>query len=221
MAVPQIGFMISIFLYIRIYCYNTDFGKRFGQYILLIYIGFIITLTLTSAITNTLKISFGSPRPSFFALCNYQGYQDAFTSGNYTNYFTSTQFGRYGDIKYCNATEADINDAFSSFPSGHSSLMFASILYTSLIMFMLNLEKIYMNNILFILKIIVSCGLFVLASWVTITRVMDYEHRTQDVLGGVFLGCIIGYTISRFIRDLLKNYYILTIDHNEKNEISI
>jgi len=185
--------------------YSTKRLTKIWTFVLLTCIGFIICLSLTSAITNTLKISFGEPRPSFFGICNYQGYRDALNSGNFTEYYNLTRFGQYGDIKYCRANQSDIYDAFMSFPSGHSSLMFAGVTYVSLFFFMFRKY----SDTHYLLGVIVVGGYYVFATWVAFTRVMDYEHKTSDVFAGAFVGCVIAYMIYKYILDVLVAHDIM------------
>ena len=94
--------------------------------------GFCMAVCGTVAVTNVLKNINSKPRPSFFALCDYQGFAEAQASGNWTEYDSLTHNGRYGDISHCRAEKAEINDAQASFPSGHSSLSFVGLTLLSL-----------------------------------------------------------------------------------------
>jgi membrane-associated phospholipid phosphatase len=199
-GLPKIVFILIMILYVQ---FESDNYKR-KMFPVLIYLGLVISLLLTSSITNTLKIVYGSPRPSFFALCNYYGYRDAIDTNNYTFYFASTQIGRFGNISNCFDT-TKINDAFMSFPSGHSSLIFASTVYTSMIIFMFRNK----DNIIYTLCTIMSSFLFAISIWVSFTRVEEYKHRSLDVFAGMFLGCVIGYVIYLFIRDVLNRFKII------------
>lgn len=167
---------------------------------LLSLISFAITLLLTSAFTNSLKVLFGEPRPSFFAICNYYGYNNAIETGNFTYYNNVTISGKFGNVTNCWGTNADIKDAFSSFPSGHASLIFSSMTFLSLIF------TIYVP--IFRTKwihICVSIGAYVLACWVAITRVQDYRHRPVDVLAGALLGRFVALFIWSFIKENINN----------------
>ena len=181
------------------FCFSVN-KKKFMNYLIVIHCGFAITLLLNSAITNTLKVMFGSPRPNFFASCNYHGYRDAMTSGNYTEYFMLTEAGRVADTNNC-LLDLNILDGFLSFPSGHSSLMFASVTYVTLVLAKHKSITTVSHNLITCLT---GC-LYVLASWVAISRVMDYEHTTSDVLGGCFMGFIIGRTVYKYVEIILNS----------------
>jgi len=182
--------------------YNSNPQPKTGTlwYLISIFSGLGISLTLNSAITNTLKILFGEPRPNMFGLCNYRGYQDALLSNNFTQYNELTKFGRFGNIEFCQAPNAEIIDAFSSFPSGHASLMFAGICYASMILAQHRLKSVCKYG----LMILVNMSMIVLGLWVAYTRVMDYYHRTYDMMAGIILGSVIGYLVAQMINDIAK-----------------
>lgn len=166
------------------------------EYLAIMLYGLIITLLTTSAFTNAMKILFGEPRPNFFATCNYQNYYDAMITNNYTAYETLTVEGRFGNIIHCNASNSDINDAFASFPSGHASLIFASMTFFGSVMTMFNQG----NIIIKLIQVISFYGAYVLATWISITRVLDYEHRSYDVLAGALFGIFVGYFVMAHIK---------------------
>ncbi|VBB18888.1 phosphatidate phosphatase PPAPDC1B-like [Yasminevirus sp. GU-2018] len=192
--VPCVGLLISSGFVLA----RTRSLRHVQVYTFIVWTCFAMCLLLNSAGTNSLKILYGAPRPSFFAICNYHGYRDALSSNNFTEYFELTHFGRFGDIANCR-DKSDINDAFMSFPSGHSSLMFAGATYMSLVMFMFR----QFHKLMYVLAIFVSGGVMVLSTWVTYTRVADYKHNTQDVLAGTILGFVLGFSVFQFARDLL------------------
>ena len=58
-----------------------------------------------------------------------------------------------------------------------------------------------------ILRTVLQVGNFILALWISITRVNDYMHHPEDVLMGAILG-IIGAFITLFnIIKLISNLY--------------
>jgi membrane-associated phospholipid phosphatase len=90
-------------------------------------IGLILSLLTTYIIVNILKKIVAQPRPNFYALCNYYNYNNSFNLNNFTNYNLLTMQNKIGSIKNCNTTTENINNAFGSFPSYHSSLIFTSL----------------------------------------------------------------------------------------------
>lgn len=185
------------------------------HYIVVIFLGFGITLLTNSAVTNTLKIMFGEPRPNFFGLCDYKGYREALQTGNYTSYLANTKFGQFGDPVHCSASTSEVIDSFASFPSGHSSLMFASVCYVSLIL----LAHRHRDLLSYIVSSVVTMGLIVLSFWVSYTRVLDYYHRTYDVFAGICLGTMIGWLTYVFTYDVIaKNSLSLIYRKTPENE---
>ena len=142
-----------------------------------------ITLTLSSII----KTEVGWLRPNFLAICN----PNITCSANNTQYnedfiCLGTEF--VGEWKHMNdKLNQGINQARRSFPSGHAS-------YTA---------SFAAFNILYIEKRIISSDEYVLfkpfiqfiwvgiATFISLSRVMDYYHHLQDVIFGAFLGCFV------------------------------
>lgn len=56
-------------------------------------------------VTEFLKVFEGRKRPNFYAMCNYHGYRDALTSGNYDAYLAATEPGRPGSMANCLETD--------------------------------------------------------------------------------------------------------------------
>lgn len=181
---------LTIIIVSSIYVLLISNIKTSTKYFMWLLIGLVICLLANSAFTETFKILFGEPRPSFFAICNYQNYTYALESNNFTKYNSLTTFGKFGDIKNCFASQDDIKDAFASFPSGHASLMFAGMTFATLILLNLKFKNEFIVSFA---HAIIPLGLYILATWVCITRVQDYKHRTYDVLGGAIFGTMIAY----------------------------
>eukprot|EP01025_Chloroclados_australasicus_P066218 TRINITY_DN9077_c0_g1_i8.p2 TRINITY_DN9077_c0_g1~~TRINITY_DN9077_c0_g1_i8.p2 ORF type:complete len:132 (+),score=11.46 TRINITY_DN9077_c0_g1_i8:180-575(+) len=83
----------------------------------------------------------------------------------------------------------DIHDAWRSFPSGHSSETMSGLAYLSLFFLMQN--KLFGRLAAATLVLVpLFCG-----GVVAFTRVMDYYHHWQDVLGGYILGSLVAFVI--------------------------
>lgn len=97
--------------------------------------------------------------------------------------------GRYRpDYSPSNAT----NDSRMSFPSGHSSLAFSSMIFLSLyIAGKLQVYRVHSGSLVMKSLLIVSPCL--ISTFVAISRVMDYHHDFSDIIAGTILGCIIGF----------------------------
>jgi len=144
-------------------------------------------LGLTLFLTSALKVFFGRHRPNFFALCDYKGYASAISTGNFTAYFAATTPNVPGDIKYCLADHAAINESRYSHPSGHASMVFAGLGYLSffLVHLLLSHKPTSRNHMW---KAIVFFVPLFAAGLVAATRTRDYWHFFDDTLFGTVLG---------------------------------
>ena len=94
-------------------------------------------------------------------------------------------------------------NSISSFPSGHSSVAFASFSYASLVMWHdvgAPLLKVPNMHVLILPLVLVCTAPLCIATWIAVTRVQDYYHRAVDILAG----SIIGMTISVIIFSVHK-----------------
>lgn len=148
-------------------------------------IGFFAYALLTTGLTTEiLKVVISRPRPSAYYLCNYLGYADAVNSGNYTNYNLLMKVGQIGSKDNC-YDDSMISEAFSSFPSGHTSMSFSSMLSTAIIIrTMLNVKNVF--TILGML----SYAPLIISAWIAVTRVQDNKHHEDDVFSGAFIGIV-------------------------------
>jgi len=92
--------------------------------------------------------------------------------------------GRYRpDYSPSNATW----DGRMSFPSGHSSLSFSSMVFVSL--YLAGKLQVYRHhNGSLVLKALMICAPCSLSVFVAISRVIDYHHDFSDILAGSILG---------------------------------
>lgn len=145
---------------------------------------FAYSMLATGVSTEILKTVISRPRPSAFYLCNYLGYTDAVNSGNYTNYNSLMKFGKVGTFDNC-YDQSMVSEAFSSFPSGHSSMSFCSMLVTCFIIrTMLNIKNV------FTFCGILSYSPLIISAWIAVTRVQDNKHHEDDIFAGIFIGLI-------------------------------
>lgn len=159
-----------------------------------LFVGYIITMIMTSNITDTIKIIVGHPRPHAFARGDYANY-----TSNITEYYNNTLLGRFGEIsKYEDQTQ--VRDIFMSFPSGHTSLVFSATLYIYQIIKIMKLNYTFIN--------LIFCGMFVVSCYVAQTRIQDYYHRPIDVTAGVIIGSSIGSFLGEYITNFV-NYVLI------------
>jgi len=141
---------------------STASAQNVRNHIFLAARALLLSLALTALLTDTIKRLVGRPRPNCLALAQYAG-------GVFT------------------APESKVNEAFQSFPSGHSSTAFSGMVFISLLL----LHHLYPPG----LKIRneswrLVCALLpcLLAGYIAISRVIDLWHHPSDILAGAMLG---------------------------------
>jgi diacylglycerol diphosphate phosphatase / phosphatidate phosphatase len=156
-------------------------------------------LALASSATNIVKALVGRERPNFYAQCDYAGAREAFESGNFSAYLSSTNPSAVGDLSRCHASASDVMDAHRSFPSGHSSLSFAGL---GFLFFALRHHFNAPSDNYFSLSTL-GCGLpLILATWVALSRLWDYAHFYDDVFAGSSLGLLSAFLAFRHFTHL-------------------
>ncbi|KAI4517199.1 phosphatidic acid phosphatase type 2/haloperoxidase [Schizophyllum commune] len=142
------------------------------------WLGVVLGLSLTGAVTQFAKVTVGRPRPDVIDRCQPRpGSADPV----------------YGLSNYTICTQTDhyvLRDGFRSFPSGHSSLSFAGLGFLAF----------YLAGKLHLFdrrghtgKAWLALTPFAGATLVAISRTMDYRHHWQDVLTGSILGTVMTY----------------------------
>jgi len=144
-------------------------------------------LGLTLFLTSLSKIFFGRQRPNFFAFCDYKGYREAVSTGNFTEYFDLTVAGVQGDISFCRSPQSEINESMFSHPSGHASLSFAGLGFLSLFLHHVVLSHRQTKRHHLWKAVVFSVPMFI-AIMVAATRTRDYWHNYDDTIMGALLG---------------------------------
>ncbi|GBP35786.1 Phospholipid phosphatase 2 [Eumeta japonica] len=161
-----------------------------GKPSLLIYKDYIYGAVVNLAILEALKCLVGSPRPSFFDLCQPDKAASCNESEYVTNYVcTSVRYSPYLQI-----------DSSRSFPSAHSSLA----IYCGLFVAWYLQRRAFSWHSRSVLLVPLIQGLCVLyAAATSLSRLSDHRHHWWDVLAGVIIGTIIAvYTV----QVLCKNF---------------
>lgn len=193
MTLWLVNFFVMFFTFVTILCFNPN-NKTIEIIDKIIMCCFFLfnSVMLVDLVTEYLKRGAGEPRPSAFYLCNYKGYADAVDSGNYTSYYESTTFGSTGDFSKC-----DDIDGFMSWPSGHASTSFASMLASSILLhYNFKFQEPILNTIYYTLLII--------STVISVSRVQDNKHHTFDVFSGAIIGCIITLGMWSITHSMLK-----------------
>jgi diacylglycerol diphosphate phosphatase/phosphatidate phosphatase len=160
----------------------------------LIIMGFFIfnSMIIVDAVTEYLKRGIGEPRPCAFYLCDYAGFAKAVNSGNYTNYYSETTFGKVGDFSKC----VD-HDGFMSWPSGHASTSFASMLASSFLLhYTFEFQEPIFNC--------VSYFPLIISTYISVSRVQDNKHHSYDVFSGAVIGCVSTLFMWQLVKLMLK-----------------
>jgi phosphatidate phosphatase len=161
---------------------------------------FFFGLLVTNLITNLGKYALGRLRPNFLSVCkpDRNPYTQVCTSGiNYLqpeiDFFCTT-----GD-------KSDIEDSRLSFPSGHSSLSFYSMIFVILF-----INQTWNCRTFGLMPRIVQFFLFSVAFYTSLTRITDNKHHATDVIAGALLGIVVAIVTFFCLTDFLKkrNYKV-------------
>ncbi|RDW75459.1 hypothetical protein BP6252_06601 [Coleophoma cylindrospora] len=139
-------------------------------------LGFIISLALSSFITDVVKNAVGRPRPDLISRCKP-------AEGTNPNILVT--------ISVCTETDHHtLHDGWRSFPSGHSSFSFAGLGYLAL----------YFCGQMHVFRPRTDLGRALLAfapllgaAMIAISRCEDYRHDVYDVTCGSILGLSVAF----------------------------
>jgi len=141
-------------------------------------LGLTLSLSVTNALTQFIKISVGRPRPDFITRCNPR-------NGTIDPTFGLSTAAVCTQIDY-----AILRDGFKSFPSGHSSMSFAGMGF--LAFYFAGKYRLF-DKKGHTLKVWIFAAPLACAAFVAISRTMDYRHHWGDVLAGSLLGLCVSY----------------------------
>ena len=140
-----------------------------------IFVSFIIATSTNLAITGATKRYVGRLRPCFYEMC---GYDDA----------TQT----------CTATSTLQMVSRSSFPSGHASVSFCSMVFVALYVYALTSPVLHLKFHNPFIRSSISYALLLLplflAIFVAASRLYDNWHHPSDVLAGSIIGTFCAVT---------------------------
>ena len=192
------------------------------QFLVNIYInyGYYLTgLLLTTIVTLIGKKTIGRLRPNFIDVCqpDRNPYNSCVSSSSSSS---SMIIIPHVNFKCLNKDNLQLQDSRESFPSGHASTIFYSVIF--LILF---LNKLFNQRLYGICLLIIECSLFSLAFFISLTRIIDNKHHPTDVCAGALLGTIIGlitfYHLNEFYKIKKRNNIQKTIIQNDNNESSL
>lgn len=144
-------------------------------------VGLLVSVFLTSVVTDLLKNFIGRHRPDFIARCIPDSNADINILVNAIDVCTTTDYDR-------------LKDGFRTTPSGHLSLSFAGLLYLSL---WLAGQLVVTNSHLGSWRSIVAASPTLVAMLIALSRTEDYRHHFIDIIIGSSIGICIAYTSYR------------------------
>ncbi|KAH8407657.1 hypothetical protein KR222_009484 [Zaprionus bogoriensis] len=147
--------------------------------------------------TDIAKYSIGRLRPHFIAVCQ-PIMPDGSTCGNATN------AGKYIMDFKCQGVGSSarmLKEMRLSFPSGHSSFTFYTMVYVALY---LQARMTWHGSRL--LRHFLQF-LFIMIAWYTaLSRVSDYKHHWSDVLAGSAIGASCALIVANYVSDLFPSH---------------
>ncbi|XP_036330256.1 putative phosphatidate phosphatase isoform X2 [Rhagoletis pomonella] len=157
--------------------------------------------------TDIAKYSIGRLRPHFFAVC-----QPILSDG--TTCDDPNNVGKYIEDFTCkgdDSTKRMLKEVHLSFPSGHSSFTFYTMVYTALYLqsrMDWKGSKLLRHSLQF---------LFIMIAWYTaLSRVSDYKHHWSDVLAGSCIGALSAVIVSNFLpKDWFNWNTVWPVKHNK------
>jgi hypothetical protein len=148
-------------------------------------------------LTDFIKVVVGRLRPNFLDVCRPDRSISELCSPN--NHLNKTHLVPEVDFKCLNYDKPQIEESRKSFPSGHASLSFYSMVF--LILF---IHHSWKSKRMGLLPRFIQFFLFMLALYSTLTRSIDNKHHVGDMIAGICLGTLIGCLTFFFLTDFLK-----------------
>ncbi|XP_044467855.1 lipid phosphate phosphatase 2-like isoform X2 [Mangifera indica] len=163
-TVPLYAGFLPLVIFLFVYCYRNDVYDLHHA-----ILGLLYSLLVTQVITESIKLAVGRPRPDFFWRCFPDG---------------KDEYDKWGNV-ICHGDKHVVNEGHKSFPSGHTSISFAGMVFLSL--YLSGKIRVF-DRKGHIAKICVVILPLLVAALVGISRVDDYWHHWQDVFAGGLLG---------------------------------
>ena len=151
---------------------------------------FILGLSICTLSTILCKFSVGSLRPYFLSICKPD--LESICFGDDFYFFDEKDNETYEKEFYHKFVSEEVScekpdlikEARLSFVSGHTSISFFSATF---------LASFMNRNLNHKASLPLQLGIFILAFWISITRIIDYKHHVQDIFFGALLGTLIAW----------------------------
>ncbi|KAF9919014.1 hypothetical protein BX616_002983 [Lobosporangium transversale] len=161
-------------------------------------LGLLLSVLLTTMVTQVVKVTVGKHRPDFLSRCQPMLNGSPITQDEPLKLWT---------VDVCTQKDRHIfQDGLRAFPSGHASTAFAGLFYISL---WLGGKMHIFDRRGYSIKSVILIIPFLAALLIAITRVQDYRHAPIDVTWG----SIIGITFAIFAYH--QYYPHLLSDHSQ------
>lgn len=157
---------------------------------------FVFGSLVTQLLTDTSKYTLGRLRPHFLAVCrpNITVGEEAFCGPSTAPVYV-TDFECLGDPDLEEGERLErLHDARLSFVSGHASLSVYSMGFS-----VLYLQARMGNRDFRLVKPLIQVGCLLFAFFTCLTRVSDYKHHPEDVVGGAVLGAALAVLTHAFL----------------------
>ncbi|XP_050352666.1 phospholipid phosphatase 2-like isoform X2 [Nymphalis io] len=165
-----------------------------------IYRDYIYGAVVNLMVLEVVKCVVGSPRPTFFDLCEPDKARTCNGSEYISSYTcTSTRYSRYLQI-----------DSIRSFPSGHTSL---SVYCGLFLAWYLQRRAFSWHNRTVLLVPLVQILCMIYAVVCPLTRITDHRHHWWDVLAGAIVGIFsVVYTVLVLCKNFSQPAVVSTSD---------
>ena len=176
---------------------------------------FLFGLLSTAIITDFGKVVVGRLRPNFIDVCKPD-------INPYTNLckLNKTFLVPEIDFKCMNENKESVEESRLSFPSGHSSLSFYSMIF--LILF---INFTWKCRNFGLLPRMAQMVFFVIAFFTALSRIADNKHHPTDVLAGTTLGIIISicsfFCMTNYLNKTYAKTKYSTLSYNQYDEENI
>lgn len=178
-TLPFLGVIIPVSIILAASLARTDSVARSRAETKRAIVGLLLAVTLGFAVTNALKNAVGAFRPDFRARCWPDGAETAWEAPG---------------IPKCapNHDARLVSEGRKSFPSGHASMAFSGLSFASAAvaerLAVFGAKRNAKNQPAPAWRLVAAAAPVALALAVSVSRVTDYMHHVEDVVGGGMIG---------------------------------